>query len=412
MSEPFRPRTRFRDVSSLASTYLPDDLADVLADLEALVEAESYSADLEGCRACGQRLAELLVARLGGDADVGDDGRVAWAGGETPPEGGRGSQVGRRSREAPVLLLGHLDTVWPRGSLSSHPFTIAAGRAYGPGVFDMKAGLVVALHAMRALRKAGRLPSVRLLVTADEEIGSPRSRRQVEQEAARCGRVLVLEPCGPEGAVKRGRKGVALGTVTVTGRAAHAGAEPDKGINAAVGIGPLLPEIAALSDPARGTSVTPTVLQAGAATNTVPDKAVLSLDVRFFEPGETDRVRNALCKLVPANGATLTVELDVNRPPLHAEASEPLLGALHAAAEALGMELPSQVTGGASDGNFAAAAGAAVLDGLGPAGDGAHADHEHVLVADIPRRIALLAELLPRVAACAPPAGRPSLPLG
>ncbi len=397
----------------LASTYLPGDLTEVLTDLETLVEAESYSADPEGCRACGERLAELLAARLGGEPNVGDDGRVTWAGAQiTPHMGGRivGPNEGRPGRDAPVLLLGHLDTVWPQGSLVDRPFTIASGRVHGPGVFDMKGGLIVALHALAALRKAGRLPPVRLLVTADEEIGSPRSRRHIEQEASQCGRVLVLEPCGPGGAIKRGRKGVALGTVTVTGRAAHAGAEPDKGINAAVAIGPLLPQVAALSDPATGTSVTPTVLQAGATTNTVPEQAVLRIDVRFLEPSEIDRLRDALGSLVPANGATLSAQLDVNRPPLPVEASEPLLEALHAAASTVDMELPSQVTGGASDGNFAAAVGAAVLDGLGPAGDGAHADHEHVLVADIPRRIALLAELLPQVAACPPPSPRPLVP--
>ncbi|MFN2556605.1 MAG: M20/M25/M40 family metallo-hydrolase [Nitriliruptorales bacterium] len=390
----------------VASTYLPDDLTEVLSDLETLVEAESYSVDRDGCHACGQRLAELLAARLGGEPEVGADGRVTWAGGDVV-QGEEGRR--RESHEAgpagvaPVLLLGHLDTVWPPGTLAHLPFTVSDGRAHGPGVFDMKAGLIVALHALAGLRRAGRLPPVRLLVTADEEIGSPRSRRHIEQEASHCGRVLVLEPCGPGGAVKRGRKGVALGTVTVIGRAAHAGAEPHKGINAAVALGPLLPEIAALSDPATGTSVTPTVLQAGATTNTVPERAVLRIDVRFFQPGEIDRVRDALSHLVPANGATLTAELEINRPPLQVEASELLLPALQAAAAVVGVELPSQITGGASDGNYAAAAGAAVLDGLGPAGDGAHADHEHVLVADIPRRIAMLAELIPRVVACAPP---------
>lgn len=390
----------------VVSTFLPDDLAAVLSDLETLVAAESYSGDPEGCRACGERLAELLVARVGGDPEVGDDGRVTWSGGHVPGEeggGGLASDLRRPSRPRPVLLLGHLDTVWPQGSLACRPFTVAAGSVRGPGVFDMKAGLVVALHALGGLRKAGRLPPVCLLVTTDEEIGSPRSRRHIEQEASRCGRVLVLEPSGPGGALKRGRKGVALGTMTVTGRAAHAGAEPHEGINAAVAIGPLLPEIAALSDPTTGTTVTPTVLQAGVTTNTVPEKAVLRIDARFFDPSEIDRVRDALCSLVPANGATLTAQLDINRPPLAAEACEPLLPALKAAAAVVGIELASHVTGGASDGNYAAAVGAAVLDGLGPQGGGAHAENEYVLLADVPRRIALLAELLPRVAACAPP---------
>ncbi|MDP8930987.1 MAG: M20/M25/M40 family metallo-hydrolase [Actinomycetota bacterium] len=391
--------------TSFDSAFRPSDLAGVLSDLEALVEAESYSADPEGCRACGRRLAELLATRVGGEAEVGDDGRVVWAGGDIQGEEaslGLGPAPGTPDKARPVLLLGHLDTVWPQGSLARLPFAVADGEVHGPGVFDMKAGLVVAVHAMRGLQSAGRLPPVRLLVTADEEIGSPRSRRQIEQEAGRCGRVLVLEPSGPGGALKRGRKGVALGTVTVNGRAAHAGAEPHDGINAAVAIGPLLPEITALSDPRTGTSVTPTVLKAGVTTNTVPEKAVLRIDVRFFDASEIIRVRDALLSLVPGNGATLSAELDINRPPLQAAASEPLLPALQSAAAAVGLELPTQITGGASDGNYAAAVGAAVLDGLGPQGGGAHAENEHVVVADLPRRIGLLAELLPRVAACDP----------
>ncbi|MDQ3932812.1 MAG: M20/M25/M40 family metallo-hydrolase [Actinomycetota bacterium] len=396
--------------TQLDADYPPADLAEVLADLRTLVEAESYTADPDGCRACGGRLAELLAARLGGEPQVGDDGRVVWAAGDDGQDGEEGrvglaSAAGTRDAVRPVLILGHLDTVWPRGSLARLPFTVADGEVHGPGVFDMKAGLVAALHALQRLQIAGSLPPVRLLVTTDEEIGSPRSRQHIEREAGRCGRVLVLEPSGPGGALKRGRKGVALGTVTVNGRAAHAGAEPHQGINAAVAIGPLLPEVAALSDPRTGTSVTPTVLEAGVTTNTVPDRAVLRIDVRFFDHSEIDRVRDALLSLVPGGGATLTAELDVNRPPLDAAASEPLLPALQSAAAAVGLELPTQITGGASDGNYAAAVGAAVLDGLGPQGGGAHAENEHVLIADIPRRIALLTELLPRVAACEP---RPS----
>lgn len=370
------------------------ELDALLDDLRALVEVESPSSDPEAVR----EAAELHLAQLerlaGGHGEVADDGTLTW---EAPPSPGDGASD---EEHAPVLVLGHLDTVWPHGTLQRLPFAVRDGRVTGPGTFDMKAGLVVVAHALHRLRGQDRLPAVRLLVTPDEEVGAPTSRARILEEAARCGRVLVCEPSGADGAVKVGRKGMALGRVTVHGRAAHSGLDPERGVNAAVVLGRLLEEIEALSDPDRGTTVVPTLVRAGSAINTVPALAEADLDVRFRDPGEADRVRDGLRGLRVGERARLEVELEVNRGPLTPAACEPLLPALRAAEAAAGWRsrLEHVEVGGASDGNLAAEAGAYVLDGLGPRGDGAHAEHEHVVVDDLLPRVGLVTELLPRVA--------------
>ena len=362
------------------------DLDTLLDDLRRLVEIESPSGDVDALHACAEEVAALIARRLGGDPTIDRDARVDWT-----------SDPGA---DTPLLVLGHLDTVWPLGTLTRLPFAGADGRVTGPGVFDMKAGLVVSVHALAALRDRGTAPPVRILVTSDEETGSETSADLVHEAARASGRVLVLEPCGHGGAVKIARKGVAVGRLTVHGRASHAGLAPEDGVNAAVALGRLLPAIEALGE--HDTTVTPTLLRGGTTMNTVPARADVQFDVRFLDPSEPDRLRGALGSF-DAAPAEITFELHVNRPPMRRDAATPLLPALHAAAAAVGIEVDTVAVGGASDGNLAAAAGAFVLDGLGPEGDGAHAEHEHVTVAGLVRRVALLAELLPRVAAVPPP---------
>lgn len=366
------------------------DLDLMLADLERLVEAESPSDDPAALRRCASQLATLVRERLGTTATIHDDASVTWRHDTGSP---------------PVLLLGHLDTVWPLGTIDRLPFRVADGLVRGPGTFDMKAGLVVALHALMACRDRGALPSVELLVTSDEEVGSLRSRPTIEAAARRCGRVLVLEPCGPGGAVKTARKGVALGRVRALGRASHAGLDPEAGINAVVGLAAVIPMIAAAGDADRGTTVTPTVIAGGTTVNTVPAAAEVAIDMRFLDDDEVDRVRRDLEALAPAGEVELTVTLDRNRPALAPAASAPLREALAHAAAAVGRPIDTVTVGGASDGNLAAAAGASVLDGLGPEGDGAHAEHEHVIVDGLVRRVDLLAHLIPAVAAVPPNGG-------
>lgn len=354
--------------------------AALIADIERLVRCESPSGDLAAVARSATAVAELGAVHLGAEAErVVIDGRthVRW----------------RFGGEPRVLLLGHHDTVWPVGSLERHPFEVRDGVLRGPGCFDMKAGLVMAFHALAALDD---LDGVTVLVTGDEEPGSPTSRRLVEDEARGCAAALVLEAAGPGGALKTERKGVSRYEVLVRGRAAHAGLEPERGVNATVEVTHQVAAVAALADPALGTTVTPTRLESGTTVNTVPDRARFDVDVRVRDAREQDRVDAAMRGLRPVlPGAGVTVGGGPNRPPLPASASKELFERACRLAGTLGIDpLTSVAVGGASDGNFTAGTGTPTLDGLGAVGGGAHADDEHVLVAELPGRTRLLTALV------------------
>lgn len=295
-------------------------------------------------------------------------------------------------RSSRVLLLGHADTVWPLGTLAENPFRVRGTRATGPGVFDMKAGLVLAFEA---LGLAGDVSHVSMVVSGDEERGSITSRALVEEAAKACGAALVLEP-SEGGALKTARKGVALYRLGVSGRAAHAGLEPHKGVNALVELAHQVLTISDLADRDRGTTVTPTVGSAGTTTNTVPEQAFVEVDVRAWEHAELDRVERALRALRPRDaGAELAFGGGVNRGPLEREMSVGLLGSARAVAERLGLAPVTETgVGGGSDGNITASVGVPTLDGLGPDGGGAHARHEWVELASVSDRASLVAGLL------------------
>jgi glutamate carboxypeptidase len=235
-----------------------------------------------------------------------------------------------------------------------------------------------------------------IVLTSDEELGSQTSRAMVEAAARGALAALVLEPTGDGGALKTARKGTGMYTMTVGGRAAHAGLEPEKGANALIELAHLVLAVDAVARPELGTTVTPTVAQAGTATNVVPDTATIDIDVRVAVAAEADRVDRdirALATTVP--GCTLTVSGGPNRPPMPASASAPLVPLVEAAAARLGLAPPGGVeVGGASDGNFTAAIGTPTLDGLGAVGEGAHAEREYVVASAMPERAALLAELV------------------
>ncbi|MFE7195567.1 M20 family metallopeptidase [Microbacterium oxydans] len=355
------------------------DLDLVLADIETLVSCESPSDDLEAVSRSADVVAALGERLLGVAPErIVIDGRthLRW-----------------RFGDPVVLLLGHHDTVWPLGSLRRLPFGVEDGALRGPGCFDMKTGVVMALHAVAALPDR---TGISILITGDEELGSPSSRALIEQEAIGCAAALVLEASADGGAVKIARKGVSLYRVHVTGRAAHAGLEPERGVNAAIEAAHLVLAIARLGDQVAGTSVTPTILRAGSTTNTVPSDADFSVDVRVRTVAEQDRVDAAL-RAIPATipGASVRVDGGANRPPLEPESSAPLFALANEITERAGLTpLQGVAVGGASDGNFTAALGVPTLDGLGAVGGGAHADDEHVVVALIPERIVLLQELI------------------
>ncbi|MEJ2862858.1 M20 family metallopeptidase [Actinomycetospora flava] len=301
-----------------------------------------------------------------------------------------------------VVLLGHLDTVFDAGTLAQRPFSVAGGIARGPGVFDMKAGLVQAVHAVAALDELGvPRPSVRLLVSADEEIGSLGSRSFLVDAAAGASAVLVLEPGGVAGTVKTARKGVGLWTVTATGVASHAGLDPEAGASAVHALAALTTHLVGLAAPSVGTTVNVGVLTGGTRPNVVAEHARLELDVRARTMDEASRVSDALAAWRPDDDRVrVEVTGGWNRPPWSEPAPE-LVERARSVLSSLGVAFDPREVGGGSDGNILAAAGLPVLDGLGASGGGAHAEHEYVVVDDLPVRIALLAGLI---------AGSPSAP--
>jgi glutamate carboxypeptidase len=356
------------------------DPSEMLADLRELVECESPSTDLAAVARSADVVARVGTARLGVAPErVVLDGctHLRWRLGAGPSR---------------VLVLGHHDTVWPVGTLSTHPFRVDGDVVRGPGCFDMLAGLVMAFHALAGLEPEG---GVTLLVTGDEELGSPTSRALVEEEARAAEAALVLE-ASADGALKTERKGVSLYEVVLGGRAAHAGLEPEAGVNATLELAHQALAVAGLTDLAAGTTVTPTLARAGTTTNTVPAAGSIAVDVRVRSLVEQRRVDAAMRGLRPVlAGATVDVLGGPNRPPLEGASSAALLARARAVAVRLGLPEPTAAAvGGASDGNFTAGVGTPTLDGLGAAGGGAHADDEHVLADELPGRTALLRGLV------------------
>jgi glutamate carboxypeptidase len=311
-------------------------------------------------------------------------------------------QMHERENLERLLVIGHLDTVWPVGTLARLPFRITdEGRAHGPGIFDMKSGIAAVIEAIRAIT-ALHLPTKRpltLLLTCDEEIGSQTSRPLVEEEAGRAAAALVCEPPVAGGIVKTARKGIGDFTIRAIGRAAHAGLDPTKGINAIVELAHQTLRLAGLNDFARGTTVSVGVINGGTTSNVVPAEATAKVDLRFWDLEEGARIDEAIRSFTPVlPGAKLEIEGKINRPPMR---RTPEVAALYeqarGLAKELGFELGETSVGGGSDGNFTGAMGVPTLDGLGVDGDGAHAEHEHIVVADLPRRAALLTRLLQTV---------------
>lgn len=362
----------------------------MLSDLEDLVLCESFSAD-HAAVARSAEVAGALGARLlgAGPEVIVIDGvtHLRWSFG-TPR----------------VLLVGHHDTVWPMGSLQNHPWSVAGGVARGPGVLDMKAGLVQMFHALSSLPSPD---GVCVLVNGDEEVGSPTSRQLIEESARGCAAAFVLEAAADEkGALKTARKGTSRYEVVVHGRAAHAGLEPQKGVNAAIEAAHQVLAVADLAGsmstngatcPVLGApTITPTLLAAGTTLNTVPALAKVSVDVRVPSLVAQDRVDKFMRGLVARlPGARLEVLGGRRRPPMEPESSAELFALASRFAAELGQEpLRGIAVGGASDGNYTAAAGCPTLDGLGGVGGGAHADTEYVEIAQMVPRARLLARLI------------------
>jgi len=342
-------------------------LLPMLAALEALVRCESPSDDLGACRSVVTLASDIATRVLGIPAQIKEiEGRpVFWWGAEAPD----------------VVILAHLDTVWPVGSYQPI-WEIKGDVLRGPGTFDMKAGFIQALYALKGIEG-----SVALIATTDEETGSHRSKALIKEVSSKAKAVLVLE-ASLEGKVKTGRKGTAMYQIAVHGLASHAGLEPEKGVNSTTEIAHIILKLSALENTEHGTTVVPTLLSSGNTTNTVPDLATLDIDARSFSQSELERVDREIRALVAENpNARIEVTGGLNRPPLQPASTQALYERAEKVAAAIGMPaLGSAEVGGASDGNFAAAAGAQVLDGLGAVGGGAHAPHEWVSISSMQPR--------------------------
>jgi glutamate carboxypeptidase len=365
---------------------------EILSLTRTLVETESSSGDEAGSKA----VVGLLAAAA---STIGAITSIERIPSENAGEHLRIRAFSSDENSSPrIVILGHTDTVWPSGTLHERPWREEGNRIYGPGIFDMKANCVLALEALRACDSAGTRPKsqVTLLLTCDEENGSPAGRGLVEAEARGAHAVLVIEPSATGGGVKTARKGTAMFTIEARGRAAHAGLEPEKGISAILELSRQVVQLETMSAPEKGTTVTVCMIRGGTHSNVVPAEARAEVDVRFSSAEEGRRLESEILRLRPFDSrAQLIVRGGINRPPLERnEKVKSLYQHARQIAALLDFELSEASVGGASDGNFAAAMGVPVLDGLGIDGGGAHAEHEHILVDDIPRRGALLAGLI------------------
>ena len=368
-------------------------LPQMLATLRRFVTAESPSLEKAAADRCCAIIAEAWneqgarVERIA-HKHRGDLLRITFASKETRPKG-------------QLLVLGHYDTVYSTGTLARMPFRVAGGKVYGPGTFDMKAGIVQALFALEALQQSEISLPKRLvfLWTSDEEIGSEAAHKFFETEARRSDAVFVLEPSfGPRGLLKTARKGVGEAELIVHGRASHAGLAPEEGINAIHELARQLAHIEKWNDLRRGVTINAGVIEGGTRTNVIPERARAVLDLRALRVSDMRSLERRLHALRPFDrGARLEISGGFGRPPLERKMSVTLFARAKSLANQMNLTLGECTAGGGSDGNFTAALGIPTLDGLGAVGDGAHSSREHILINAMPQRAALLAALLASV---------------
>jgi len=364
---------------------------ELLALTCALVETESPSGDKDGSSA----IVALLASAASSIPSVNSVERISS---ENFGEHLRIRAFADSPNEKSLMVLGHTDTVHPRGAIKERPWRTEGNCVFGPGIFDMKVNCAVALESLRACEAIDlrpRLP-VTILLTCDEETGSPTGRPLVEAEARNAQTVLVLEPPAAGGSVKTARKGTGMFTVQVEGRAAHAGLEPEKGVSAVLELARQTVRLHELNDPQNGTTVTVNVVSGGTHSNVIPAEAHAEVDMRFSSSDAGALVERSIRMLTAFDPrAHVTVRGGINRPPLErTKKVEELYLHARTLATLIDFDLGEASVGGASDGNFVAALGVPVLDGLGVQGDGAHAVHEHIVCDDIPIRGALLAALM------------------
>ncbi|MEW9671283.1 M20 family metallopeptidase [Ammoniphilus sp. 3BR4] len=368
--------------------YLKHNQENILGDLEAFVRAESPSEDKEAVDRCGKMLQQLFLHHLGVQADIFPQTKTGNHLRFTFGEG-----------DGQILVMGHMDTVWDIGRLT---YRVEGNRAYGPGIFDMKAGIIQALWAVKACKELN-VPlkhKIVFLCTSDEEIGSASSRQLIEEEASKSIAVLVPEPAvSGSGALKTSRKGVGEFKLKIKGKATHSGNHHEKGISAVEELARQIVYIHSLTDYEKGTTLNVGIARGGTRVNVVAEEAEAVIDLRVTTMTEAERISELLYELKPqVTGTSLIVEGGIERPPMErTEKTEKLFTLAKQSGEEIGIELTEAFVGGGSDGNFTAALGIPTLDGLGPMGDGPHAEYEHVLIDQLPVRAALLAHLLRKI---------------
>ena len=371
-------------------TLLRPRLSHMLESLRQLTLIESPSLEKEPADRCCNHLADEWMLR-GATVQIlkqrhrGDHLRISWS----PATLRTSSQL---------LVLGHYDTVYPSRTLAHMPFKVVGNKAYGPGTFDMKAGIVQALFALEALLEL-KIPvqkNIVFLWTSDEEIGSGSSREVIEAEAQRSDAVFVLEPSlGPRGLLKTSRKGVGEAELIVHGRASHAGLAPEEGINAIHELAAQIAQMRKWNDVRRGVTINADIIEGGSRTNVIADRAKATLDLRAWKFNDMKALEKRIHSLKPIHkGAKLEVLGGFDRPPLERKHSAALYDRARVIARQMGLSIGEAAAGGGSDGNLTGALGVPTLDGMGAVGDGAHSDHEHVIVKTMPQRAALLAALL------------------
>lgn len=365
--------------------YLIDKEQQILDDLEELVRHESPTFQKELVNQCAAYIKELFFERLGVHGEIFANDQN---GDHLKFEIGEG--------EEKVLILAHYDTVWEQGKLS---YRIDSGKAFGPGIMDMKGGIIQGLWALKALKDTGLRPAKKVvfLLTSDEEQLSPTSRELIESEAESCKYVLVVEPpAGKSGSLKTARKGAGQYRITSHGVSSHAGNNPNSEASAIHEIVHQIVRLEGLADEEQGTTINAGVITGGTMSNVVAERAVTEVDVRFYTEKEARRIDEEIKNLTPILKETdIIVTGGINRPPMEkTEESVKLYKLAEESAKELGFNISGTSVGGVSDGNFTAAIGVPTLDGLGAAGDGPHALHEHIIIEELPKRTALIARLL------------------
>ena len=383
-------------MKTITKTFIGSRIDDFISDLETLVNIDSSSDNTAGIADVARFLSRRLEA-------IGFTTLLERLGDRGVPC----LKASNRSTGQPfdIMFLGHMDTVFPKGEAGKRPFALNGDRAFGPGVCDMKGGLLVALHVIEALHHADVLDrlSIAVCFNGDEEVGSGSSRQWIEAHARNSRRVFVFEPCRPGHRFVLNRKGGGGYEITARGTAAHAGVEPEKGANAAVEIAHQILAVQRYNDEAPdGVSAHVTVLRGGEKSNIIPDTARVKVDVRVARKDQVPRVESFFQSLpdrTHVSGVTLSVIGGVGRPPMEAdEKTLQLWRMFEEQAENIGMTIDSVTTGGCSDGNFSSALGIPTIDGMGPIGANAHREDEYVVLGSIVPQVRIISSVCEAIA--------------